>query len=72
MGIATLNPSYGLGSVVHYLNIDGDVATFDDRGNLPTQPLTYLILASVHAAWVMAGMLEVEKCVISLGSGKTR
>jgi hypothetical protein len=50
-----------LGSVVHYLNVNEDVATFDDRGNMPTRPLTYLILASVHSAWVMGGMLEVEK-----------
>lgn len=37
-----------LGSVVHYLNVDGDVATFDDRGNLPTQPMGLLAMQRIR------------------------
>lgn len=48
------------GSTVHFHKLDGDVATFSDVGNFPTQPLTYLISASFLSSLFLACIAELE------------
>jgi hypothetical protein len=48
------------GSTVHFHTITEDVATFHDTGQSPTQPLSYLILASFLSALFIANIAEIE------------
>ena len=49
------------GSAVHFHKIENGVATFSDTGGNPTQPLTYLILASFLSSLFLSCIAEIEQ-----------